>query len=824
MDDLSKIIKNLSDKSLLFGKGKRRKAIEKLGKIGSADVVPYLTKSLSDPDIDIKRAAFSELLNLKDENAINCLCSLYLKDRDKKIWEIITSKGFTPSGNKERLIFLIKTGQAAKCIPPKEQDIPSLIEMLKDEKLSKDSIRILSSINDNNLQEVIFNILFLNLDPSLFGFLINTGWLPQNEGKRLIFYLFLKRNEDALFIEKRKSGAFIIGYKSLEKEGKKALLSILFKNLELSNLLHSLIAFENELETLRSILKAIFENNRKESLLFFLKTKNEDIIINIMSSLPLSFKYLLEIGLEKGGYVLCMVYTLLKKGGFKADSPLVLEFMEYVGKIVNEILRVNIEALSTKNKRAAVSILSKIRDEGVVDSLIPIFKEGDVRTKRLVSNCLVAISQDKVLNCLIELFKEEDWPLRVICAETLGRLGQQKVIDFLQKGALEEKWGVCEEAFISLAKLSSSLSQDVFIKALRSNNTKIRKIASSSLGKIGDNLAIKPLMRALDDRDEIVRLHASHSIANISKRYNLAIPINEKGLHAKQGIIKAIGLKRDEQSINFLLRSLNDNDWKVRRGAIKSLKMIGNREFINPLIKMLQDEKFEVKRETAKALAILGEEKGFGLLIEGLKSKNWRVQMEMAYIMSNYITENKERTLKMLAEMTKDQNPQNRAASIIGLGMMKDEKFVPTLLMAWTQERELGIKKRIITSLVNIGSLKGERAFILGLADKEQEIRTISAEAFGKLRIKEGFGRLLENIDSLSEKGRIAGFLSLRQIIDEFGMEIPPKNLVLLDKKIKELQDIKKEAPEVTEILLLKLSLGLLKYKMKVKGGETPLK
>lgn len=511
-----------------------------------------------------------------------------------------------------------------------------------------------------------------------------------------------------------------------------------------------------------------------------------------------------------------MAYSRLKKRGWKPDSPLILEFMEYVGKIVDEILKVNIDALSTQNKRFALSILSKIRDESIVDNLIPLLFDTNPRIRRMVSNCLVAISGKKVFDALVELFKKEDWGLRVICAETLGRLGEQKVVEFLEKAALEEKWGVCEEAFISLAKLSSPSSSNIFIKALRANNTTIRRISASSLGKIGTKEAIKPLIRALDDRDEIVRLHVAYSIAKISKRYDLTLQGEGKSVHARQGIIKAMGFKKDEQNIDFLLHSLSDNDWRIRKEAIKSLGMMGKAEHVKPLIKMLQDENLEVKREVAAALCKLGEEKGFGLLVDAMKSKNWVVQMQTAYIINNFVIENKERALKMFTEMTRDQNPQNRAASIISLGMTKDEKFVSTLLMAWTQEREVWIKKRIIISLINIGSEKGERAFTLGLADKEEQIRKISIAAFGRLRIKESFAPLVEKIESFKEKAAI--FLSLRNLIDEFGLELNPKILALLDKKISEFKG--KEPGEITEMLLLKLSLGILKYRKRMESKE----
>lgn len=817
MNDLSKIIKNLSSKSPIFGKRKRKKAIEELGKIGSKEVVPYLIESLKDPDINIKRAAFLEISRLKDHEAINYLCLLYLKERDEKIWEIITSKGFTPSSPKERLNFLIKTGQTAKCIPPKEEDIPILLEMFKDEALNKEISRILSSI-DNTLKEVVFNIFLKKPDTALLTFLTNMRWLPQNEGKRLIFYLFLKRDEDALFMEKRKKGAFTGGYKSLGKEGRHIITSILLKNPNLLTFLYLLIELENDPEALRFIFKTIIENNIKDALLFFLKRKSEDVIINIMSSLSLSNDELLEIGLEKGGAVLCMAYTLLKKKGWKADTPILSEFIEEVGNIVDSILKVNIGALSSKDKRFAISILSKIRSEDVVDNLIPLLKDTNPRIRRMASNCLVAISGKRVVDTLIKLFKEEDWSLRVICAETLGRIGERKVIEFLEKGALEEKWGGCEEAFISLAKLSPPSSLNTFIKGLRCNNKTIRKIAASSLGKIGGEETIKVLIRALEDRDEITRLHAAYSIAHISKRYNLPLPLLGKSIYVKHGIIKAMGLKKDELNIDFLLNSLSDNDVKTRVEAIKSLGMIGKTEFIKPIIKMLGDEKIEVKREAAKSLCILGEEKGFGVLVDAMKSKNWKIQMQTAYIISNYVIENRERALKMFAEMIKDQNPQNRLASIISLGMMKDEKSVPTLLMGWTQERETKIKERIITSLINIGSEKGQRAFTLGLVDKEQGIRISSARAFGRLRIKEGFAPLIEKIDSFDEKGREAIFLSLREIIEEFGLELNPKNLALLDKKIKGL-DENKGVCEMTQILLLRLCLSLLKYKKRIQGN-----
>ncbi|MEW6007591.1 MAG: HEAT repeat domain-containing protein [bacterium] len=813
-----KIVKNLSDKSIIFGKGRRKKAVEELAKIGTAEVVPYLVNALSDSDSEVKRSAFSSLCHLSDLSAIDCLCSNYLKDRNEKVWEIITTRGFTPSSPKERILFFIKTGQTAKCIPPSSPDIPVLIEMLKGEETKNEATRILSSINDDAVKEGLFNNLFLTWNNTLFSFLINTGFLPQDDGKRLIFHLFLGRDEDAQFIEKRKKGSFISGYKSLGLEEKNRLIDILVKKLSILDLLYNLIAFENNLEIMRSIFKLIIEHKMKEAFSFFLKRRNEDFIIKILSGLSISNEDLLEIGLIKGGFILCFVCNCLKKRGWKTNDPLLLEFIEYVGKIEDELLRVNIRALASNNKREAISILSKIKDERAIDNLIPLLKDQNWRIKRQASNCLVEIGGNRVLSSFIELFKEKDWALRVICSESLAMMGQGKVIEFLIKAQSEEKLEVSEEAYISLAKLCPPSSQDVFIKALRHNNTKIRRIAAASLGKIGSDSAIKPLIRTLNDMDSVVRLQISYSLANIGKRYNVSLPIEGKGVSAKSGIIKAIGLKAEEKRIDFLLSSLNDGDWRIRKEAIRSLKKIGKPDFIKPLIKMLQDEKLEVKREASIALCSLGEEKGFGMLVDGMRSKNWSVQIQMAHTMSNYITENRERIFKLFVELTKDPDPQTRAAAIIGIGMMGDEKFIPNLLMAWTQEREVGIKKRIITSLINIGSEKGQRAFILGLKDKEEGIRAMSAQGFGRLRIKDGFVPLLEKIDDHSGMVRKAVFLSLREIIEEFGMELVEKNLLALDKKIKELGDIKREADEITEILLLKLSLAILKYKKKSGG------
>gem|GEM_PF-3422233 len=820
MDDLSKIIKNLSDKSPIFGKRRRKKAVEELSKIGTAEVVPYLVESLSDSDPDIKRSAFTGLSHLKDESAISSLCSLYLKTRDKKVWEIIISRGFSPSHPKERILFFIKTGQIAKCIPPSLVDIPILIELLADSENHKEAFRILSSINDLTLQERIFDIFFLNTNPALLSFLMSTGWSLKDEAKRLIFYLFIGRDEDALFIEKKKEGSLMRGYKLLGDEGKNSLISLLFKKPGLLSLIYKLILEERNLGITRQIFKGIIENNLKEALIFFLKRKSEDLIINIMDGLSLSNDSLLEIGLTKGGLVLCNIFNQLKKRGFKTEDPLLLEFMEYVRGIEDEILRVNIDALSGKNKREAISILESIRDERAMDSLISALLDQNPRIRRKASNCLVAISGPAVKSSLIKAFEEEkDWKLRIICAETLAKMGISKMVEFLQKALFQEEWGVCEEAALSLAKLCHPSSEDFFVKGLRHHNIKVRRISACSLGKIGSDRSIKPLLRALEDRDEIVRLHAAYSIANIGKKYPISLPTSGKSLFAKGGIIRVIGLLKDESLIDFLLHSLNEQDWRIRREAIRSLGKIGRPEFVKPLIKMLQDERLEVKREASFALALLGEEKGFGLFVDGIKSKNWCVQVKIAWMISNYITENRERAAKILAELTKDQNPQVRLAAIIGIGMMRDEKFVPTLLMSWTQEREVGIKKRIISSLINIGSLKGQRAFILGLQDKEEDIRVMSVRGFGRLRIKDGFTPLFDKIDSFSGKERKAIFSSLRQIIEEFGIEIPEKNLLALDKKIRELGDIKREADEITEILLLRLCLAVLKYK-KRKGGN----
>ncbi|HAW50251.1 TPA: hypothetical protein DCX16_04825 [bacterium] len=823
MNELSKIIKGLSDKTPFFGKGRRRNAVNALGKIGTKEVVPYLISTLYDSDDDVKREAYSSLCRLTDDSAIDTLCSLYLKDRDKKVWEIITAKGFVPSSHKEKIIFYIQTGQTAKCIPPSIDDIPILIEMLSSEEHQKYAIRILSSINDDGLKSKVFNTFFSKWSSVLETFLLNTGWTPISDEKKLIFYIFQGKYEDAIFIERRKKDTFALGYGFLGNDAKNRLINTIIDKQILHNFIFELLLCEKDMEIVKAVFGAIVEKPNFENIIVpFLKIKDDDFIINLINQLKISPTRLLWVGLEKGGFTLCMVANFLKQKGWKPEEPLLSEFMKYVYEIADCIVEINMKALLGEDMKYAINVLGKIKDEAPIDNLIALLKERDWRIRRLTSSSLVRIGTNKVLTSLISLFEEKDWGVRVIVAETLGRLGNKKIIEFLIKALSTEEWGYQEEASISLAKIGDPQSQNAFIKALRYNNQKIRKVTASALSVIGNHEAIEPLIRTLDDRDEGMRKIVSCAIARIIKRgaiFNLQDFAKRKSTLVKEGLIRSMGMVKDESSINFILhQALNEKDAKIRVVAVNALGKMEKPELAKMLIKILQDENQNVKKETAIALAKLGDERGYGILVDSIRGKNWRVQMDAIYTSHRYLSESKERIIRLLSDATKDQNPQTRAAAIIGLGVIRDERFIPTLLMAWSQEREPEIKKRIILSLVSIGGEKGIRAFTLGIADRNKDIRAVSAYGFGKIKTKDGFLKLLEKIDDENQLVRTNVFSSLRILIGEFGIELSERDLIILDKKLREMNLLEKKAPEATEAFLLKLQLGILKYKKKLKA------
>jgi bilin biosynthesis protein len=90
---------------------------------------------------------------------------------------------------------------------------------------------------------------------------------------------------------------------------------------------------------------------------------------------------------------------------------------------------------------------------------------------------------------------------------------------------------------------------------------------------------------------------------------------------------EAVGLLEfnAKDSLEPLIKALNDSDKEIRKGAAHVLGIIGDSKAIEPLIKTLSDKNKLVRREASTALSHMGKE-AVDPLIKTLQDPDWKVR------------------------------------------------------------------------------------------------------------------------------------------------------------------------------------------------------
>ena len=109
---------------------------------------------------------------------------------------------------------------------------------------------------------------------------------------------------------------------------------------------------------------------------------------------------------------------------------------------------------------------------------------------------------------------------------------------------------------------------------------------------------------------------------------------------------------RKEESLDYLIDALKDENKNVRLNAAKILAFIGDSKAIHPLIEALEDNNKLVRREVSTAISRMGAE-AVDPLIKILNNSDWRVKGAAAWSLGNM---KDKKALPYLKELLDDEN------------------------------------------------------------------------------------------------------------------------------------------------------------------------
>jgi len=202
------------------------------------------------------------------------------------------------------------------------------------------------------------------------------------------------------------------------------------------------------------------------------------------------------------------------------------------------------------------------------------------------------------------------------------------------------------------------------VEAFSGGNTEVRKFIIDILGEFRDRRALSVMLQALEDKDENVRASA----------------------------VEHLGKLKEPSVVDALIGILGRGDLWTAYPAADALGRIGDRKALPALIGALKRK--PLREPVLKALASLGETDTLKHIIPLLKASSKTVQEETLKAIERFykrgISEDDigtalraefgEGSINIILEHAWDQRPDVRAAAILILGLLKDERAIPKLL------------------------------------------------------------------------------------------------------------------------------------------------
>jgi len=384
--------------------------------------------------------------------------------------------------------------------------------------------------------------------------------------------------------------------------------------------------------------------------------------------------------------------------------------------IVNELWSLYQTAEFAPLKEKAIRILSLIKPDTIIDSLITDLRAEDSSLRREAASALAKLGSEKAINPLIKALtddKESDVQERAAIA--LGQLGSEKALDPLIKVLTTDvhkennlRWTVA----FALGVLGSEKALDPLIKVLTTDKaSSVRWAAAYALGNIGSEKAIDPLIKALTtDKDTLVRWDSAEALGKI--RSEKAIDPLIKALTTDKDTVvrwysaEALGKIKSEKAIESLIEVLtSDGDSDVRDWdwAAIALGVLGSEKAIEPLIKVLTTKTDnELRRYAAEALGKIKSEKAIESLIEVLTSDGDRGVRRGAAIALGQI--GSEKAIKpLITALINDSDSDVRDGAVVALGIIGSKTAVEPLISALTIDTDSDVRGRAAAALGEIG-------------------------------------------------------------------------------------------------------------------------
>lgn len=191
----------------------------------------------------------------------------------------------------------------------------------------------------------------------------------------------------------------------------------------------------------------------------------------------------------------------------------------------------------------------------------------------------------------------------------------------------------------------------------------------------------------------------------------------------------------DKQASEILLEFLKDKNTDIRRKATVLLTLGGTKDFTMAfdLMPFLKDSDPRIRANAIESLGKLDPIMAKDAATDLLSDEHPRVRTNAAIIMWKY--GEREKGLRVLTEMLKDTQPENRVRTIYALSELGGSDILP-LIKQMVDDPDDEVRLYVVKALENAGNEESISLLIKMLGDKTRKVRRAASQVLEKMNDK----------------------------------------------------------------------------------------
>lgn len=478
---------------------------------------------------------------------------------------------------------------------------------------------------------------------------------------------------------------------------------------------------------------------------------------------------------------------------------------------------VNLLSTDPAIRANAVSALVEMRSAEAVPFLIKMFYNREL--SYLAVETLAGMGTIAVPQLVKALQNSPEAAIRSNAATTLGLIGHKDAFPALTAALKDEDYNVAFQAAVSIARLHDPRSFDTLVEALTYFRKKQWKGIPYALQILGDERAIAPLITEIQMKGD--RLGAIRALSTTAPEILNEIE-NESGVELLIGLINDGDEEVRQEALNSLYKITDqsfekDYEWRM---WLKWKNRLAQRKknmttYPDPAIKIHIENLYSGDADTrANAVIALGETHSliaipflidmfldYGsvyleqehsssftnftspseLAVESLAKMNTSAMPQLIQALQHdpeeMIRINAARTLgrikhpdvfPVLAEALKDENIYVAAGAAEGIATLHDSRSLDTLLLVLENFRKNNMLPILYQALQILGN---ERAADALIAELSMENKVEAVYSLGQIKAKKAVKPLIDLLDNENSQLRSSVAMALGEIGDELAVK-----------------------------------------------------